>query len=335
MKKKIAFVGGFWSTNIGNAFYNIGTKYLLKNCFPNDDLYFISDQQNYFGHNIYFKKKYFDINSYWDVDYIVLNGPMLNEPSIRYWKSTLKNIKKETKVILLSCGSMRYNEKEYEVVRRFLKKINLFILSTRDTYTYEKYHDLAEYSYDGICSAFFLPEAQKTLDLGRYGKFVVLNFDKKNEPKINYYEDKKDLKIKRGTKIFELLGKKWVITKNYMPIHRTLNIGEYKIIRTCHKCNPFPKKSLYTKKGIFISDIPYSYLNIYANADVVFSDRVHACVVSLAYGKHAMLFSNSPRACLFDKFNINDLKKKPVKIDLNKLEIEKTKLKKFLCSIKL
>ena len=30
MSKKVGYVGGFWASNIGNSFYNIGAIHILK-----------------------------------------------------------------------------------------------------------------------------------------------------------------------------------------------------------------------------------------------------------------------------------------------------------------
>ncbi|MDR0307494.1 MAG: hypothetical protein LBI42_11745 [Chitinispirillales bacterium] len=57
-----------------------------------------------------------------------------------------------------------------------------------------------------------------------------------------------------------------------------------------------------------ISDIPEDYLTLYANATAVHSDRVHACVVALAYGNKARLYNNTLRAALFKKLGIANIR---------------------------
>lgn len=41
----------------------------------------------------------------------------------------------------------------------------------------------------------------------------------------------------------------------------------------------------------------------------VYSDRVHACIPTLAFGNKARLFSNSPRIALFENAKIPDVRK--------------------------
>jgi len=67
-----------------------------------------------------------------------------------------------------------------------------------------------------------------------------------------------------------------------------------------------------------------------ANTCLTLGDRVHACVITLAYGNPAMLFTPSPRSRLFDRVGLNDIRTKPVTLDLDYLEVERTKEIEFL-----
>ena len=40
---KIGYIAGFWATNIGNSFYNLGALYLLKKIFGEQNVFFIPD----------------------------------------------------------------------------------------------------------------------------------------------------------------------------------------------------------------------------------------------------------------------------------------------------
>lgn len=42
-------------------------------------------------------------------------------------------------------------------------------------------------------------------------------------------------------------------------------------------------------------------MNIYANAEAIFSDRVHTCVGALSQGIPTMFMGNTPRANLFKR----------------------------------
>ena len=82
-----------------------------------------------------------------------------------------------------------------------------------------------------------------------------------------------------------------------------------------------------------MSDIPDDYLNLYANTYGVYSNRVHACIATLAFGNRAMHFSKSPRAYLFDRLGVKNIRKELVKLDPDMLLQEKESQLSFLKKI--
>lgn len=51
----------------------------------------------------------------------------------------------------------------------------------------------------------------------------------------------------------------------------------------------------YGNETIMISDTPYDYLTLYANANHVYTDLVHATIVSLMYGTPVKYWENGKR----------------------------------------
>lgn len=43
----IVIAAGYWSTNIGNSFVQLGTKYLLNQLFPDKEVFLLTDQPGY------------------------------------------------------------------------------------------------------------------------------------------------------------------------------------------------------------------------------------------------------------------------------------------------
>ena len=82
-----------------------------------------------------------------------------------------------------------------------------------------------------------------------------------------------------------------------------------------HKPFPYTKVSKLVKNGVIVSDNPMDYLLLYRNASEVYSDRVHACIPTLAFGNKARLFSNSPRIALFENAKIPDVRERLVSIE--------------------
>ncbi len=218
------------------------------------------------------------------------------------------------------------------MMAEFFSRYPPYILVSRDQYTYDNYKQFATRAYSGICAAFFVSDAHKPVEMD-LENYLVFNFDTIAEPEFNIVDSQEScsdsiefndirLQIKHKSK-FSLRGRNYKTTLN-----------DYKIVRTIHSCMPFftlaRTKTLFRKRNSFVSDIPHGYLNLYANTQGTFSDRHHACVATLAYGNPAMLFSKSPRSCLFDRLQVGEIRRKPVLLSKEKLDIEKEKEVDFL-----
>ncbi|MFC1977610.1 polysaccharide pyruvyl transferase family protein [Chloroflexota bacterium] len=330
----IVYAGGFWATNIGNAFYNLGLLHILQKSNPQADIHLLSDQSGWFWQEGG-KNPSNDLNylQYIRPDFLVLAGPLINRQFINIWEPTLKILfNKGVKLALLSVGCMQYDDDEKKVMGEFFSRYPPHILISRDQYTYDNYKQFAIQAYSGICAAFFMPDAYKPVktDLENY---LVFNFDSITEPEFSIVSSQNNISNSLELNGIQLQtkrkGKLNLGSRNYPT---TLN--GYKIVRTVHSCIPLfslaRTKLLFKKKNTFVSDIPFGYLNLYANTQGTFSDRVHACVATLAYGNPAMLFSESPRSHLFDRLNLDEIRDRPVILSKDKLDIEKEKEIDFL-----
>ena len=218
---------------------------------------------------------------------------------------------------------------------------------TRDFETYNEFKYIIKNSYCGIDLAFFLPDAYKPIntDLKPY---IVMNFDKIPEPKIvegasefdSIELDNKNYRLKFSKFEKRLAAKTDRITDMYIYFKslfpggkRKNSIGKYKIIRTDHRYAPMLRNKVYRYENSFCADIPHTYLNIYSECELTLSDRVHACAVTLAYGNSAMFFAKTGRSSLLERVGATGIDKKPIKIDINKLNEEKVKIIDFMKNI--
>ncbi|MGB9614686.1 MAG: hypothetical protein ACPL3B_04240, partial [Fervidobacterium sp.] len=308
--------GGGWPDSIGNAFIDFGSMYALKKAvgksnvilssnFPKSFLSrgFVSNRLRILDFSILDKtNNLLDVREIARPDYIVLSGEILSTDWIRlcvarnFFKST-------TKIIIHGGGGRDYTQQEFEVVRDFLRRINLYAFISRDERVFDEYKGIAQHSFNGIDCGFFARDYFNpiTLDLPKY---ITLTFDKIEEPEF----------------------------KNEQRM----------IIRTHHafwsQCGflkkiAYYKRQNFSKKNTLISDLPEDYLNIYANTEETHSDRLHACVPTLAFGKPAKLYIKTPRATLFDRVNAGSVKNELTKPDLGKIEKEKERQIRFLSEI--
>lgn len=303
--------GGGWATNIGNAFIDYGIRYIIKTTFPNSDIYFTSNTPNALYHRYANKNDFINLPGIIKADYFIFGGSLLD---LRFFNSHRRLIndliKNNSKLILLGVGgSDKFNSEEVESIRKFLKKLNIFMLITRDSETYSNYSDLSEYSYKGIDSGFFLNDYIQPPEIS-YREYTICTFDKIPIP---------NLKITGP--IIKLHHDNWKFSSN--SLFSTWDIKKY-IWDILHN------QSNIINKSDFISEHPDDYLTFYANANKVYSDRIHACVAALAFGNSAQLYTNSDRSMLFERVGAGLIKQGLVKLDECLINKEKDSELKFL-----
>ncbi|NMA18602.1 MAG: polysaccharide pyruvyl transferase family protein [Clostridiaceae bacterium] len=343
---KVAYCTGFWCTNIGNSFFSIGVEYVLKKVLGEKNVTLVSDLQTYttsYGKRLYVDKNQLEFISALDVDYIVLAGPVISKYFLGLWKDILLKLKQRgIGFIILSAGSMKLDEIAREEIKEFFKTCPPYVFSSRDQTAFEEFGSYAEHAYNGICFSFFIPDCYTPASMKEMSPYVVYNFDKINEPEIRTAEDEK----KKSLRQFDFEGDIFTITypkfltallaktdrftdaliyaMSLLPTKKRDDmIGNYRIIRTDHRFHPHFRRKIYQQKNSFVADIPYGYLNLYANAEFTLSDCIHACAVTLAFGHSAMLFAKTNRHGLLDRVGAGDICNRLVQLDMTRLEEEK------------
>ena len=94
--------------------------------------------------------------------------------------------------------------------------------------------------------------------------------------------------------------------------------------------HPLVRAKTYRSPRTLVNDTPYPYLDIYGNAALTLTGRVHAAAAALQYGKPAMLFTSSPRVRMLDRLGLEEIVNRPVWLDSALLEDEKGEVKAFI-----
>lgn len=119
-------------------------------------------------------------------------------------------------------------------------------------------------------------------------------------------------------------NKWWSYASSFSDRRKLSNeVAGLEVVRPEHRFNPHITPKIYKRPNAIASDEPWTYFTIYANAELTVSDRVHACIVTLAYGKPAILFSPSPRSQVFDRLGLSDIRERVVTLDPSCLEEER------------
>ena len=327
--RKIAVVSGFWGTNIGNAFFNVGGKYIAKQMFPGESVEWIQDQPGYWtfwDQNKGNQPNDLVLLKYLECDAIVIQGPLFTTTFQNLWVETFEALKaRGTKLIFLSAAMFRFTSEEREVNLRFLEKIQPDVICTRDRPSYEAFKDAAPHTYAGIDSAFFCPRAYDPFNLN-LDPYIAVNYDRFPEPDIALAASGTQLADGKFDRVFEGLDATWGLSypKRQMELahggkkrsylgalldRRKLpaTIGKYTVVRPEHRFNPHINWKIYQQPNAVCSDEPFTYLTVYAGSSLTITDRVHACVATLAYGNPAILYKHSPRGQLFDRLGLGDV----------------------------
>ena len=354
--KKVAYVGGYWCPNIGNGFFNLGADYVLKQVFGDENVTMVFDQPA--GITQWKTEKgnppnAIDYIGHLDVDYVVLLGPVISRSFLNMWRPSIEKLAKcGTRYMILSGGMMKYNDEVLNEIKSFFKEYPPYVLTTRDRSTYNEFKDFADHAYDGVCFAYFTPDAYKPVPTTGLSPYIAVNFDKVFEPEIRI----NDPQSGRSDKSFEFEGDRFdlkfmkMFTQTGLKTDRITDalvyalapfphkkrpdkIGKYTLIRTDHRYSPMFMNKVYRYSNTFCADIPHTYLNIYSQAALTISDRVHACAVTLAYGNSAMFFAKTGRDELLERVGADGIHDHPVKIDLENLKKEKNALVSWLKNI--
>jgi len=277
MPLKIAYYGNCWMTNLGEAFIDIGAMELLKQALPESDVIFVTPMSHYYNNAMRLRsRKVFTskercfcdaahLGLYIKADLFVMSGMFATEEflltgSATYWVEDFLKAHPDMKVLFMGIGGQEYSDKEVKAFSEYIKAhINLAGFISRDNETYKLYKDLLPNCHTGIDCAFFVSDAYNPRGFSAKD-YIVSAFSNMPEP-----DSVRSLK--------------------------------YDIIRPQHMF--YSAQYDENIKNVFISDAPYDYLSLYANAKEVHTDLVHATIASLAYGKIVKYYHDSRRSLAF------------------------------------
>jgi hypothetical protein len=296
---RILYYGAGWPTNIGNAFLDLGAVAILRAAAPKARIAFASEMPRWFfsdGLRPAPKRRFgrtssprgdaidnaLDVAAVTRCDLVVFSGMAMCDTFVRVNGPSIAALSSRgTPVLLLGTGADRYDARERSVYRDFLRDVKCIGFISRDDRSFEMFQDTVTPSIKGIDCGFFLPHAYSPFAL-ELPPYAVVNFDGAPEP--------------------------------------ALDLQGLRVIRTHHECFGPTDPGLAKAPDTMISDIPFDYLSLYAQAEEVHSDRVHACVAALAYGRRARLYNATPRGHLFEAAGAGDVRRQLVSLDGAALE---------------
>ena len=301
---RIAVENSTWN-NIGDAFYQSAIMQILTECFPDDRIVPFDGpitrafRPRRFGDNA------FDVRKWVEADHYVLSGPILGAMFISDYIPFLKILKQQGKTYSLISTFGRGTAPVEAEIEAFMAEFPPLVLHTRDGVTYEKYARFARSAYNGCCFAFFvrmLPEGQR---LAPDHPYVCASYHSMPEARFGLE--------RTGSGAADLESVSVELRSTFLPwnlarhvdfltsVPRSVN--GFEVVRPVHSFYPLPHLT-FNRPNSFITYNPLNFLSIYRHCEIVFTDRVHAAVAALSFGKAAHVVRVDDRIELFKRIGV-------------------------------
>lgn len=251
----VLYFNNCWFTNVGEAFIDIGGMSLLKKIFKKEGIVNISAMNSWYINAIQINSKstlsnikQLNMSEYFLGDYVVFPGMYASEEFIggASYDMLMSLVDRGVKPIFLGLGQEKYSFNETKEFIKLIETIKPALIVSRDDATYNNFKDYAP-SVRGIDCAFWIKDIYNPqCKLNK--RYDVVTYNRSPEPEEYSSQRKKD------------------------------------IIRAFHFQYNF--KPEHIKPNLLVSDTPYDYLTLYANADHVYTDLVHATIATLQYERH-------------------------------------------------
>jgi len=303
----ILYFNNCWFTNVGEAFIDIGGMALLKKIFIDEEIVNISSMNTWYIDAIQKKEnsffsvmEYLNMGEYFLGDYVIYSGMFASEDFIGRdsYNMLISFVDRGVKPIFLGLGQSNYSLKETKKFIELIDRVKPALIVSRDDTTYNNFKDYAP-SIRGIDCAFWVKDVYNPrCKLNK--KYDVVTYNRSPEPEKYSTQRKND------------------------------------VIRAYHFQYNFRIKNV--KQNLLISDTPYDYLTLYANADCVYTDLVHATIASLQYERHVKFERVDNRGLAIDAVeNLQIDEDGLLFVNAQSLEIQKkrivTEIKNFISNI--
>jgi len=265
----IANLNNCWFTNVGEGFIDIGVYALftkIKTSLDYIQYGALSNMSNFYLKNLRSEnniklsdlntvrnnviKNQVRISNYFYPDLIIAPGMFATKGFVNGDDNSEIAIMREIKshggeVGFLGLGCAEYSRKEADCFLKTLEKLNPLFVVTRDQKTYDLLNNYIE-CYQGIDCAFWIDEVYNPKGI-KHKDYIISTFNRSDEPE-------------------DLCQHPEFIRPWHMQYFLTNK-----------------KTKFLRKKNIMISDSPYEYITWYANAKLVYTDLLHATIISLLF----------------------------------------------------
>ena len=297
---QIAVENSTWN-NVGDGFYQFAIYEFFRQKLPNVSVTMFDGPVTRAFRPRFLEQNALDSRRLIDSDIVVFSGPILNSRFLVDYAPIIERTLGKGKKYMILSTHYRPSSGVANELLRFFEKCPPLAVSTRDRPTFQTLSAINCPLIEGVCFAFFCGELLQVSRMLNSKKPIILSFYQRPEPSIEF---------KAGSD-GELL---WALSANaskkLVPYRisrhfewlagRPATAFGWEIIRCQHGLSRL-EHILFRAPNSYVSYNPLNYLSLYAGAEAVFTDRVHACVAALAFGRPAVFFGDTPRSSLLDR----------------------------------
>lgn len=292
--------------NIGDGFYQTSLYMILKTLLPQEQVAMGDGPiARAFRPSRMFTRNAFDIRGDQAADLYCFSGPILGERFMTHYAPLIEHISGRGATYMLLSAHGSPDLAIHDEIKSFLRKYPPIAFSSRTRQTYDKYRDAVDEPYNGICAAFFVSLVCPVASLDAEHDFVIYSFYSRYEPRVSFSTEESGAIDLNSVQVSDSTVPFWRFSRHFEWLRRLPSCsGSFQIVRPVHEVSYKFSHLNFAKPNSFLSYNPLSYLSLYSGGALTVSDRVHACVAALSYGKPAALVGKWDRATLFDRLQL-------------------------------
>lgn len=261
----------------------------------------------------------------------VISGPILERNFLPTYGDFIRAISARGARYLLLSAFAKLHDGSLDDNLAFFREYPPLAFSSRDDPTFEAYGKISDRSFRGLCSAFYLSSIPHIADVEPQQPYVISSFYTRPEPTFAI----EDSAAARGDwaklRVDAPEWPMWKISRHLQFMaSRQAEIAGHRIVRTVQDLAYKFDHLNFPVDNRYLSYNPKCYLSVSKGASLVVSDRVHACVAGLSFGKPAILVGAFDRAALLHVHDVVDMQDGVMRADLDRIAAVRAQFHAFL-----
>ena len=307
---RILVYNSSWS-NVGNGWFATSCRNLLKEMYPDAIVQDGDDDiiQSFRPRMKFEQDNAFQLMQYQRADLHVFTGPIIAMCSDQgpFGRKIIDIIRHNEKYCIISANGTSLSSSQREAIGEMFTKYPPMFVTTRDEETYLWVKHYVKNIYNGICTAWLVDRTLHPQKFQLDKPFFISSWYTELDPVFELPEGGEatiaSLQLKRKKTYW---GLPYQIARHFNYLRpQQQEIGGKYIVRTIQNLNTRFNHINFAMPRSFISFNTEKYIDVVKSSEFTISDRVHACVVSLACGHPARFLFSTPRAGIFTRMGLD------------------------------